>query len=465
MLEEIMKNSRSFRWASVCVLALVIGCSDDEEEVEPEPAVCDPKVANPGCHGDRVCELVSGGEPRCHDPYSIVGKVFDSVTDEPISGARVVARDVNGAAVSGVAISGVDGSYRLPVPVERNAEGTPTATKLEVLLRADAQGYATFPKPPRTALPLDVMKANAETRVLQTAATEIALVALQDATGVGTISGSVRADAPGGTLLVAGGATAVADLRGSFTIFNVPAGTTTVSGYLTGVNLESKSVDVVANETVGDVVLESVGEASANVSGTVTFVNPGSGITSVILVVADTFQENVARGESPPGLKTGLDVVGPFEIRNVPDGRYKVLAGFENDGFVRDPSSIGGTSIVEVTVAGANVALPASFKVTGALAVRSPDNEDEVTGTPTFVWEDDSGEASYDVVLYDALGTEVWKKNRPSVSGSTDVSQAYDGDLSLLKSGMIYQFKALSLNNAGVPLSSTEDLKGVFVYE
>jgi hypothetical protein len=451
--------------AFACLLALVIGCSEEEPKEEPEPEVCDPTVANPGCHENRICERTVGGEPKCQNAYFVVGRVFDSVTDQPIEGARIVARDVNGAAVSGVVHSNLEGNYRLPVPVERNADGAPAASKIEVFLRADAHAYATFPKPPRSALPIDVLRATGSPLELKTAATDIALVALDNAAGLGTIAGTVKADAPGGALVVAGGASGIADLRGDFAIFNVPVGGATVRGYLTGVNLEEKTVDVAAGQTTRDVVLEKVGDATASVSGTLNFVDPGSGITSVILVVADTFQENVARGETPPGLKTALDVTGPFEIENVPDGTYKVLAAFENDGFVRDPdTSLGGTAIVEATVSGSSVALTQSFKVTGALAVRSPDDEELVTGTPTFVWQNDNGEAGYEVLLYDALGNEIWsKKNLPAAT--KDVSQPYDGDLSLLKPGMIYQFRAFSLKAGGSPLSSTEDLKGVFIYE
>jgi hypothetical protein len=153
----------------------------------------------------------------------------------------------------------------------------------------------------------------------------------------------VVADNPGGTLVVAGGSTAIADVRGGFTVFNVPAGSQTVTGYLTGVNLESKTVDVAATKTTEGVELTKVGDAIASVSGSVTFVNPGSGVTSVILAVKDTFDPDSAKGESPPGLKAE-GVTGPFTIANVPNGTYIVLAAFDNDGLVRDPdTSIGGT--------------------------------------------------------------------------------------------------------------------------
>lgn len=105
----------------------------------------------------------------------------------------------------------------------------------------------------------------------------------------------------------------------------------------------------------------------------------------MILVVEDTFVENVARGEAPPGLRVG-DISGSFSMEGVPDGKYVVLAAFENDGLVRDPDvSIGGTSLARISVAGSDLTVSESFKVTGALDVVSLDGEQLVSATPSFV--------------------------------------------------------------------------------
>ena len=142
-----------------------------------------------------------------------------------------------------------------------------------------------------------------------------------------------------------------------------------------------------------------------------------------------------------------------------------MLAAFENDGLVRDPdTSIGGTQIQHITVAGGNVA-GGSFKVTGALAVESPGANDIeiVSGTPTFTWEDDSSEDEYRVQVFDALGNQTWETTGNfDPGGGAPASVAYGGPA--LESGMIYQFRATSIKN-GTPISSTEDLKGVFLYQ
>jgi hypothetical protein len=76
------------------------------------------------------------------------------------------------------------------------------------------------------------------------------------------------------------------------------------------------------------------------VTGSVQIVNPGDGKgTSYILVVESTFDESLARGETPPGLRApeGTDLIesGTWMIEGVPAGSYKVLGAFENDQLVR----------------------------------------------------------------------------------------------------------------------------------
>jgi len=105
-----------------------------------------------------------------------------------------------------------------------------------------------------------------------------------------------------------------------------------------------------------------------------------------------------------------------------------------------------------------------SFKVTGSLNVGSPDAEAEVTGTPSFVWGDDSGENHYEVRVFDAYGNKVWEKlDVPGVSGDKNVTVGYGGPQ--LESGLLYQFRAVSIKKGGSPIAITEDLRGVFLYK
>jgi len=160
-----------------------------------------------------ACEEVEGAtDPACFKPLALHGHVFGALDGKPIVGARVVASDADGAAVSTVAISAADGAYVLTVPSRRNAEGVPI--QVSYSLRADAAGFLTFPLAPRVALPIDVSTAVGDPPVVKSAATEIALIPLADATGLGAVAGTVLADHPGGALVVAGGSTGIADFAG-----------------------------------------------------------------------------------------------------------------------------------------------------------------------------------------------------------------------------------------------------------
>lgn len=444
------------------LLMIAPGCGDDEDE-NAKPTQCSP-TAQTGCEPGLVCEEVVGGAPACFAPVAFQGKVIDALKNTPVAGARVVARDANEAAVSTVAITAADGGYSLIVPVQRAADGKPVSVKYT--LRADASGYDVFPKAPRVALPIDVASAAGAPPVVKSAATDIALIPLKDATGLGSISGKVVATNPGGTLVVAGGSTGIADFNGSYVVFNVKTGDVSVSGYSSGLNFDAKTATVSAGKDTGGVDLTANGKPTSRISGKLSIVNGGgASVTSVVLAVEETFVADAARGEVPKGLRVG-NITGDFAIEGVPDGKYVVLAAFENDGLVRDPdTSIGGTEIVHITAAGADQALAESFKVTGALDVIKPGaNELEiVSGTPTFEWEDDSSEDLYRVKVFDALGTLVWETEGVfEQGGGASASVAYGGGA--LLPGMIYQFRATSVKK-GVPISQTEDLKGVFMYK
>jgi hypothetical protein len=442
---------------------LALGCGEDAPPPADDTATCEPATEK-GCEAGLVCEEVEGEAPACFAALKLRGRVFDTSTDGPIADARVVARDANQAALSPVAITDASGRFELAVPAKRAAGGTVLESALT--LRADAAGFLTFPYAPRTAIPIDLAEATGDAPLIESTATDLGLIRLPSTTDLGSISGRVLSARPGGTLVVAGRKTGIADVDGDYAIFNVPAGTVDVRGYAPGVNFELETVAVTARSSVANIDLAVASEASASVSGSVQIVNaPGGSRTSVILVVEDTFDELALRGEAPPGLRAG-DVSGAWSIPAVPDGRYVALAAFENDGLVRDPdTSIGGTEIVHVTVAGADQTISQGFKVTGALTTFAPgaDGPELVGGSPRFEWADDSSEDSYTLTVIDALGKLTWEATDiMGPRGSAPVSLDYAGPS--LQRGMYYQFRAVSIKD-GVPITGTEDLKGVFVRE
>ena len=430
------------------------------------------------CAGGQVCESTAGGGRGCFAPLEVSGRVFDVLSDAGLVGATVVALDANGAALSTVVVTGAGGAYRLPLSVARRAGGSPDDVSIK--LRVAADSYQPFPFAPREALPVELgSAASVESRlVVQNAATDVGLLPLGDkAHGEHTVSGALGA--PGaGALVVAelnqeAVATAVAGVGGGWTLFNVPDGDVTIGAYRGGYWARPTLVNV--SRDLADVELDGGSGGFGAVRGSVNFVNPGAGdATSVVLVVESTFDENLARGESPSGLRAGgiTSSDGSFVISSVPPGRYAVLAAFENDSLVRDPDqTIGGTDVAHIDVpeAGGEVPLDASFKITGALAVITPGAngiEEVASLTPTLEWEQDSSEDGYELRVYDALGELIVEEDDlPSVNGSGNV--IYTLDRVPLEPGMIYQFRARSFREKNAKrtyISATEDLKGVFQY-
>jgi hypothetical protein len=454
--------------AAAVVLLLAGGCADNSSNA------CNP-VAQTGCEEGLVCEEVVGGETGCFAPVVLRGNVFELGSDTGIEGATVVALDANRSPASTVAITGPAGDYEIRVARQRDVDGNPRGG--DVTLRADADGFQTFPGGIRQALPIDVSDPVDQDGLLvvQTTATDIGLIGLPAGSGTNVIFGNVEiANDSTGVLVVAEtpgssaqGFTAIADREGVYRIFNVPDGDFSVLGYAQGANYGAQSASVSGGEEM-KVDLSLTSDAPGTVTGSVQIVNPGAGEgTSYILVVESTFDETLARGETPPGLRApeGTELVssGSWVNEGVPVGKYKVLGAFENDRLVRDPDfGQGNTEIVRVEVtAGQSVEAP-SFKVTGSLDVIMPGAEgpEEVTGTPVFSWVDDSSEARYHIDVFDTFGEIIWSDpNVPGSSGS-DPKVTYGGPA--LESKMFYQFRVTSFDGNDRPLSRTEDLKGVF---
>jgi hypothetical protein len=441
-------------------------------------AACDPE--EPYCANDLSCAETTGGEFFCFPRVVLRGMVSDTSDGSAVSAAHVMALDEEGSAVTDVAVSAEDGSYLLDIPVVRNDDGS--VAEANFTLNGSAQDYQSFPSGVRVALPIDAEEAQLESGlyVIENALTEIGLIPLSAgdrSSGTGSIASLADASDVAGVLVVATGDagtfSAITDRAGNFTVFNLPEGEYKLRAYGDGVQVESQTITVGA-EPLLNVSLVQIAEDTATVSGNIQIVNaPGGALTSVILVVEDTFDENAARGEVPRGLRAPqsgpVSVSGDFSIEGVPEGRYVVLAAYENDDLVRDPdTNISGTGFVhiEVVAGEAEVVLDQSFKVTEALATVAPGatGPEAVSSAPTLEWADDSSEDWYDVRVFDAFGEEVWTALDVSgVSGQDTVTLEYDGPL---VPGMYYQFRVSSWRQPGngdaAPISTTEDLRGVF---
>jgi hypothetical protein len=442
--------------------------------------LCDP--SHDQCAPNLRCASIVNGENRCFGAVILRGTVADTTSSAAITNAHIIALDDEGAAVTDVAVSSAQGTYKVEIPVDRNVDGTPVADNFT--LSASAQDFQAFPSGIRVALPINAQESivDGERYIIDNALTAIGLIPLPAGArfsidgGIAPLPAAV-AGTLSGVLIVAneasGSHTAISDKSGSFTIFNVPAGTFDIRGYAANLQLEKTSATL-SNAAVSGVVLPQIADATTTVSGNIQIVNaPGGALTSVILVVEETFDETVARGELPRGLRaprTGIpNVDGNFTIEGVPEGRYVALAAYENDDLVRDPdANIGGTGFVHLTVERgvATLTLSDSFKVTEALAIQSPgaNGPESVAAAPTLRWADDSSEDWYDLRVFDAFGVEVWNRlNFVAPKGESIVSVPYEGPL---VAGMYYQFRVSSWRQpgGGTPsaISMTEDLRGVF---
>lgn len=427
------------------------------------------------CPSDQACEAVQGREqPLCFAPVTLAGKVFNLDTQAGIADAEVMATDANGAPAGNAVRTAADGTYALRIPTART-DDKGTIVGRSVKLRAQAKDFFPFPSGSRVSLPIDTggaaQKDGAGPWLVASPLTDVGLAPVPAGqAGRPSISGTVELSAAQKSVLlvlesgsVAGQSTLVSG-DGHFTIFNVAGGGYKLNAYSQGVNYAPVDVQVQSADVTGIEVKKTAG-GTATLSGSVQLVAGANNAgTSVVMVVESTFIETLGRGEVPPGLRApepgvAPNVTGAWTISGIPDGKYVVLAAFENDGNVRDPDpGISGTQIVHLTVVNGSVTASPQFKVTGAVGLVGPgrDTVEDVTATPTFTWETYSNADAYELQVFDALGVEVWKT---AIGDKATVTMAYGGPA--LTVGQYYQWRVTAMRR-GAPTSMTEELRGLF---
>lgn len=483
---------RSLLYGFLSVLLIgsgVLSCGSDSGE-----ATCN-LVSNEGCGDGLVCQETQNGEPACYQALILKGTLIDTETGLPIVGARIVAVDANGTAVSPVVVTDANGNYSLEVSALRDADGDPVG---KITLKGDAGGYQPYPGI-RTPFAIDLGTASKQDDgwLIDSAIADLGLNPLPNEAPDGSIQGTLEVPVDRSSVLVVAelasgepcpalpysNCTAIATKDGSYAIYNLPAGSYKVKGYVSGYNYAPVAVNLGEDQTVTAGPLSASNQSVGTLSGKIELANaPLGDATSVILVVESTYQEVISeylqglvpdqkvpvliRGAMVPGLRVG-NVNGPFTIEGVPAGRYVILAAFEDDILVRDPDfCIGGTEILHVEVAeGQTVDLDQSFKVTDGLLNPSPDANQLIGGNPVFAWSDDSSEDYYIISVLDSYGALIWEEKVPEVNGNATVEIAYNGDPAKLVADQYYQFHVISIREKPgqiCPISQTEDLKGTF---
>ncbi|HEX2933790.1 MAG TPA: carboxypeptidase regulatory-like domain-containing protein [Bacteroidales bacterium] len=387
-----------------------------------------------------------------------------STSNQGISNARIIVYDANtNAPVGGGAQTGSDGSFSISLD-----PGT-------YYLNLSKQGYNGVPAAGTT--PVSVTIEIGEETISNYQMSASSVVNGGSIAGKVTSGGNVLA----GVLVVASsganGYSSVTDINGNYYIYNVPAGTYDVKGFLSKYNSPSLSVALTAgSESAGNNLAMTSG-ATGLISGAVSFLATNNGEVDVTLT-------NPLTKETIPGLVTKTQD-GQYSISNIPDGVYIVRASFANDNYVVDPDWIIKNGEPKVTIA-ANT-ITQNFSVTGSIKLTSPTNDSasvkpvEITGaTPIFTWQAYSSTSDYIIEVSDINGNIIWggftnnggtitkniiiPKNQLSIVFNSDNKAS-----STLKTNTIYRWRIYaSKDDTSSPtgwklISVSEEQRGLFM--
>jgi hypothetical protein len=394
---------------------------------------------------------------------SLKGTVTDNSNSQALSNVKIIVYDANTNAPSGNAVlTGSDGTYQ----VQLNP-GT-------YYLNLSKQGYNGIPAAGIAPVSVTIEVGKEVINNFQMQASSI--------TNGGLISGKVTAggNAVPGVLVIANNGTngysSVTGTDGTYSIYNVPAGTYQLQGFLSNYNSVAQSVTVTANTESSGKDITMTSGATGSVTGTVTFLATNNGEVDVTLT-------DVLTKQTIPGLVTKT-VGGAYTISKVPNGTYIVRASYANDSYVVDPDWILKNGEPTVTISGN--ALSQNFSVTGAVKLVSPTNDSTTTkpvevtsSTPTFTWTAYSSTSDYVIEVSDINGNVIWggftkgntitkniviPKNQLSIVFNSDSKAS-----STLKSKNIYRWRIYaskddnSSSTGWKLISVSEEQRGLFI--
>ena len=439
----MMKPLHLFALPLTLLLAITTGCFNDGSWAPPMPGTLD-------------LTIVDGSST----PVSGIGQanvlVFDATSGDPVGN---LTSDNNGR----INEKADAGSYQL---------------------RISANGFSSSPPPGIPPIPLQIVSN-------QTTSVTITLYPLDNADSLGTISGTVS-DTSGngiaGALVVAEiGATSIATTSagdGSYLLHNVPAGDASLTAFIGGFNfavIDPVTVTAGATSTDQNIAAESL--ATGIINGSISF-------TATTAAVVDVTLLHPGSREVIPGMRTFIDVNAgnSYEMTDIPNGHFEIIASLENDGYVLDPDTAVTQGIPTVDINADTVTK--SFKVTGAIELDTPATPvgniiPELSSIPSFEWHQASSYSNvseYVVEVVDESGSTIWG-GFDSVTGlpnltvakSDPVSIGYNSDgtatLATLEEGRYYQLRIYaSKDDNTAPLgfkliSATETLDGIFKVE
>lgn len=394
----------------------------------------------------------SKDDPQPATTGKISGKVTILATGAALSEATVVAFDAGTNSPAGTTKTNSSGDYSLDV-----AEGN-------YFLKFYKQGYESVP-------PLGIEPVPFSVTVGQTA-TQSAEMSPSLITNTGSISGkvSVGATAQSGVLVIAEGNgsaySAVSDKDGNYTIFNVPAATYEVKGYVAAFSSTVASATVTENTATKDVSVTLTQGAAGAVSGTFKVISQTTIATPPANM--DISLVHPVTKETIPGLSQSVPYSSSltYSFSNVPDGTYVVRATYANDYIVIDPDYITKFGDYKVTITGGTPDLSSvDIVATSAVILSTPTNEMsttvpvETSATPTFQWTAYASTSDYVIEVTDAsTGNVVWggftnsggtiSKNITIPSNTTSITYNSDGNAtSELISGKVYRWRIFASKN------------------
>jgi hypothetical protein len=355
--------------------------------------------------------------------------------------------------------SGSDGKYSISLPA-----GT-------YLMKISNQGYNSIPPEGISAVPVVVTAGQTIPASYQMVASSI--------TNAGYVSGKVvvgTTPKQGVLVIVSGNAgtySGTSGTNGIFTIYNVPAGSYTLKGYIASFNSNPANVTITQNAktTASDLILTS--GATGTVSGSVTFLATTNIEVDVSLVIPGT-------NSTIPGL-TVMTSSGNYTLTNVPNGTFIARASWANDNKVVDPDWIIKSGEPIVIVNSNNVSL--NFSLTGSVLLISPSNAltttvpvEVTTASPVFSWTAYASTDNYVLEVIDMNGTTVWggisgtPLTRKVIIAKTQTSATYNFDATgqALQNGKTYRWRVYaSKNDSGQALgwkliSASEEQMGLF---
>lgn len=394
----------------------------------------------------------SKDDPQPVTTGKITGKVTDMTSSVALSEASVIAFDAGTHTPVMTVKTNGSGDYTLDVP-----EGT-------YFLKFYKQGYESVPPMGIESVPFSVSVGQTSTQAAEMSPSLI--------TNAGSISGkvSVGSTAKSGVLVIAEGNasaySAITDKDGNYTIFNVPAASYNVKGYLADHSSSAASVSVAENTASDNVSVSLTTGTSGQVAGTFKVVSQTTIITAPTTM--DISLVHPVTKETIPGLSQSVPYSSSlsYSFSNVPDGTYTVRATYANDYIVIDPDYITkfGDYKVTVTSGTADVA-SVDIVATSAVLLTGPTNEMSTTvpfessANPTFTWTAYASTSDYVIEVTDAsTGKVVWggftsangtvSKNITIPSSTTSIVYNSDGSAtSELVSGKVYRWRIFASKN------------------